>query len=43
MAEKYTIEDGDPIPMSEFTLGTRYSSEDMYRDMGIAPEADAQD
>jgi hypothetical protein len=28
---------GLPIPMSQFTLGERYSSEDMYRDMGIAP------
>lgn len=29
--------DGDPIPMSELTLGPRYGSEDMYRDMGIVP------
>lgn len=33
--EKYTPGDGEPIPMSEFTLGERYGSEDMYRDMGI--------
>jgi hypothetical protein len=35
MTEKYTPADGAPIP--EFTLGPRYGSEDMYRDMGIAP------
>ena len=27
--------DGEPHDMSQFTLGERYSSEDMYRDMGI--------
>lgn len=31
------ISDGPPIPMSEFTLGARYGSEEMYRDMGIKP------
>jgi len=32
MAEKQ-IPDGEPIPMSEFTLGERYGSEDMWRDI----------
>lgn len=32
MSEKYTPADGEPVPMSQFTLGPRYSSEDMYRD-----------
>lgn len=31
------IPDGPPIPMSDLTLGERYGSEDMYRDMGIVP------
>jgi hypothetical protein len=37
MSEKYTPADGDPVDMSQVTLGPRYSSEDMYRDMGINP------
>lgn len=32
-----SIPDGDPIPMSEFTLGEPYTSSDMYRDMGLRP------
>lgn len=35
MSEKYIPADGDPVDMSQVTLGARYSSEDMYRDMGI--------
>lgn len=31
--------DDEAIPMSEFKLGERYGSEDMYRDMGIRPGA----
>lgn len=33
--EKYTPADGEPVDMSQVTLGERYGSEDMYRDMGI--------
>lgn len=29
---KHTPDDGPPIPMSQFTPGKRYGSEDMYRD-----------
>lgn len=29
----------EPIPMSEFKMGERYGSEDMYADMGIRPGA----
>jgi hypothetical protein len=32
MSEKYTVPDGEPIPMSQFTLGEGYGSEQMYRD-----------
>lgn len=33
-----TTNPDDPIPMSDFTLGARYSSEEMYRGMlGIKP------
>jgi hypothetical protein len=41
MAEdKYTPADGEPVDMSEFTLGPRYGSEDMYRDYpNLAPGA----
>lgn len=35
MSEKYTPADGEPVDMSKVTLGPRYGSEDMYRDMGI--------
>ncbi|OCB15100.1 hypothetical protein [Mycobacterium intracellulare] len=31
--------DHEPIPMSDFELGERYGSEDMYADMGIRPGA----
>lgn len=34
MDSRKQIPDGDPIPMSEFTLGERYGSADMYRDDG---------
>lgn len=40
--EKYMPEDGEPVDMSQVTLGPRYGSEDMYRDMGIErPTVDA--
>jgi hypothetical protein len=38
MSEKYTSANGDPVDMSQVTLGPRYRSEDMYRDMGIRVE-----
>lgn len=33
MTEKYTPRDGEPVDMSQVTLGERYGSEDMYADM----------
>lgn len=39
MSEKPTPADGDPVDMSQVTLGPRYSSEDMYRAPGIVPGA----
>lgn len=36
MSEKYTPPtDGDPVEMSQVTLGPRYGPEDLYRDTGI--------
>ena len=35
---KYMPGDGEPVDMSEAALGKRYTSEDMYRDMGIDRE-----
>jgi hypothetical protein len=32
---EYMPGDGEPVDMSQVTLGERYGSEDMYRDMGI--------
>lgn len=35
MSGKCTPPDGDPVDMSKVTLGPRYGSEDMYRDLGL--------
>lgn len=35
MTQQYLPENGGPVDMSQVTLGPRYTSEDMYRDMGI--------
>jgi hypothetical protein len=35
MSEKYTPANGDPVDMSQVTLGPRYGSEDMYREAGL--------
>jgi hypothetical protein len=37
MNDKPQPPDGPPVDMAEIHLGDRYSSEDMYRDMGIMP------
>jgi hypothetical protein len=36
MTDKPQIPDGPPIPMTDFQLGDRYDSEDMYRDIAAA-------